>query len=154
MKTISLVHCFLMAALLIALSTLWGCGSGDSGSTAAPTTKIVFSNGASISIVPAGNGNYVVQGDNLVGVAGLQLTIPYDSSAMSSPTVAQGDLLSGAMFVSNTNVPGTIRVAIVSAAPFSGSGQIAAVSFASDTGTGSISLGSVNMISPTGKSFQ
>ena len=154
MKTINLRHCFLMASLLVFLSLLWGCGSGDSGSTAAPTTKIVFSNGASLSIVPAGNGNYVLQGDKLVGVAGMQITVSYDSSAMSSPSVSQDDLFSGAMFAANANIPGTIRVALVGTTPFSGSGQIATVSFASDAGTGSISLGLVNMIDRNGKPFQ
>jgi hypothetical protein len=84
------------------------------------------------------------------GVAGIQLDIVYDTSSLSSPTVTQGGLVSGAMLAANTSRPGSIKIAIVSTNAFSTSGQIASISFAGKTGTGGITSANVSMIDTRG----
>jgi hypothetical protein len=141
---------YLHGALILAIMVLmWGCGGG--GGT---TPNVAVSKGASVSVIPSGSGVYVIQGDNMDGVAGIELTINYDNSALSSPTVTQGGLISGALMVANIPIPGTIKIAVVSTTPFSGSGQIAAVSFATVTGTASVTLSSVKMVDINGAPVQ
>lgn len=145
--------CFLIPMLLTILSFMWSCGSGSS--IEAPVTSVSFSDGSSVSIVPAGNGKYVLQGNNLNGVGGIDVDADYDSSAMASPTVTQGDFFSGALFAFNATTPGVIRIAAVSTTPYSGSGPIATFSFATDSGLlPSLSLKSVEMIDTDGKKVQ
>jgi len=141
---------FLVPLLLVTVLVIWGCGNG--GSDGGPTTSIAFKDGASVSIVPSGNGKYVVQGDNLSGVAGVDLSVSYDSATMSSPTVTLGDLFSGSLFAANPANP--IRIAIVSSTGFSGSGEIATISFATDEGAGEISIEKLEMINSSGRRFQ
>ena len=87
--------------------------------------------GASVTIIPSGAGSFVIQGDSMNDVQGIDLTIGYDPSVLSSPTVRWGSLVSGAISIANTTIPGTIRIAIMSTNPISGSGQIASVVFSS-----------------------
>ncbi len=105
---------------------------------------------ASVTITPAGNSSYSVKGDSMDGVAGIDLTIIYDSSSLSTPTVTQGSLVSGALMAANTNNPGSIKIAIISTKSFSGSGEIATVSFTPLSGSGGITSASVNMINSKG----
>jgi len=88
--------------------------------------------------------------EQIWNVAGIQLDITYDAASLSSPTVTQGSLVSGAIFVANTTRPGVIRIAIISEHPFSGNGEIATVSFASKTGNGGIFSITTNMINSQG----
>ncbi len=106
--------------------------------------------GASLLITSAGSGSYTVQGENMNGVAGIDLTIGYDASLLSTPTVSWGGLVSGALSIANTNVPGSIKIAIIRTDPFSGSGQIASVSFATQSGTGGIISISAKLIDSKG----
>jgi len=95
--------------------------------------------GASVTIVPTPvAGSFDVQGANMDGVAGIVLTIGYDTSTLGKPSVKWGSLVSGAMTVPNTTVPGTIKMSIARVEPFSGSGPIATVSFAIHNGSGVI----------------
>ncbi len=87
------------------------------------------------------------------GVAGIDLTITYDGSSLSSPTVTQGALVAGAMMVANTSNPGSIKTAIISTKTFSGSGEIATVTFANRNGTGGITSATVKMINSKGVSI-
>lgn len=80
----------------------------------------------------------VINGNNMDGVSGIELTVNYDMSLVSSPTVTKGGLISKGMLAANTSLPGVIRIAIISTAPFSGSGQIATISFATNSGNGGI----------------
>jgi hypothetical protein len=96
--------------------------------------------GASITITPSGNGSFGIQGNSMAGVHGIELNVVYDNSSLGSPSVSQGSLVSGAMMASNTNIPGSIKIDIISSTAFSGSGQIATISFVSHAGTGSISV--------------
>lgn len=105
---------------------------------------------ASVTITPAAAGTYTVQGNSMEGVAGIDLTIFYDSSSLSSPTVNQGSLVAGALMAANTNNPGSIKIAIVSTKAFSGSGPIATVTFTTLNKTGGITSASVSMINSKG----
>jgi hypothetical protein len=105
---------------------------------------------ASVTIIPAAAGTYILQGDGMDGVAGIDLTLIYDSSSLSGPTVSQGSLVAGALMGVNTSNPGSIKIAIISTRVFSGSGQIATVNFATRNGTGGITSAFVNMINSQG----
>lgn len=108
---------------------------------------------ASVTISPAAAGSYSVQGNSMDGVAGIELTITYDSSSLSSPTVTQGSLVAGAMMAAGTGDPGSIRIVIISTKAFTGSGEIAAVTFAARNGTGGITSASAKMINSKGVSI-
>ena len=121
----------LRAALFLGvLACMWGCGSG--GST------------------PPASIEYVVLGTNMNGVAAIDLSLSYDSSKLSSPTVTQGALISAALFVPNTNTPGSIHLAVVSAAPLSGSGPIAQISFAAHNGAPDITISAISLLDGAG----
>ncbi|MBV5340975.1 MAG: hypothetical protein J0665_15695 [Deltaproteobacteria bacterium] len=109
--------------------------------------------GASVTFTSSGSGSYLIQGNNMDGVAGIQLDIAYDATSLSSPTVTQGGLVSGAMLAANTSNPGVIKLAIISTTPFSGSGLIATISFASKTGNGGITSVASSMIDSKGSAY-
>jgi hypothetical protein len=102
--------------------------------------------GASVTITSSGGGSFVVQGDNMNGVGGIDLTIGYDTTVLNSPTVTKGSLVSGALMAPNTTIPGTIRIAIIQTTPLSGSGPIAAISFATHTGSAGITSLSAKIV--------
>jgi len=107
--------------------------------------------GASVTITPSGNGAFVLLGNNMDGVSGFTLTVGYDPSALSSPSVSWGSLISGAVSGANTSVPGSIRIAIVRVEPFSGSGPIAAITFATHKGSGGITSFTVDQMIDSSK---
>jgi len=84
---------------------------------------------AAITLNSSGGSSYQLVGSGFSGVAGLDVTIRYDSSALESPKVAQGTLSNGTMFVANTNLQGAVRIAFVSTSGVSGTGPIAEISF-------------------------
>jgi hypothetical protein len=85
--------------------------------------------GASLNISPAGNGAFVLQGVGLADVEGIDATITYDTSTLSSPQVLRGALISGAVMATNQNTPGVVRIAAVKPTPITGSGVIATINF-------------------------
>jgi len=95
---------------------------------------------ATITVTPAGNGVFIINGSGMDSVAGVDLAVSYDATLLAAPTVSQGSLISGALMAVNTNKPGSIKIAAVSTRPFPASGQIATISFATHTGTGRISV--------------
>jgi hypothetical protein len=109
---------------------------------------------AEVSLTPAGDGKFTVNGALMDGVAGIELSISYDSSRLSGPTVTQGGLVAGAMMAANTNNPGLIRVAIINTKPFSGSGQIIALTFSGNAGSGGITGFTGNVIDLKGTPLQ
>ena len=146
-----------LLAIFLLFFLMWGCGSGDKNSGSEQAKNVVFtvfSSATSLRINPAGNGNYILEGSNLINVGGIQVVMNYDSTQMASPTVTNGDLFSGAIFKSYTTIPGTVQIATVSGIPIHGSGKIATISFAADTGLSNVSFHSVLMITPSGKAFQ
>ena len=132
-----------MLAMALAL---WGCGGGAGLAPAGPAGT-----GASVVVVASASGDYVIEGHNMDGVAAIELVLSYDSSALSAPTVTQGGLVAGALMVSNTTVPGTVRVAIITTRPFSGSGPIAVVSFAAKSAKDGVAVTRVEMSDINGK---
>jgi hypothetical protein len=91
--------------------------------------------GANLIISSSGNGVFTLQGAGLSDVAGIDATISYDTSTLSSPRVVQGGLIAGAMMAANPNTPGLIRIAAVKANPVNGSGTIATINFATAAGS-------------------
>ncbi|HEY3307024.1 MAG TPA: cohesin domain-containing protein [Desulfuromonadaceae bacterium] len=107
--------------------------------------------GASASVTALGNGIFTVQGNNMDGVAGIDLTLNYDSSSLASPSVNQGSLFTGAMFVANPNfAQGVIKIAVISSKSFSGSGPIATITFATHKGSGTVSIAAFKSINASG----
>jgi hypothetical protein len=107
----------------------------------------------SVSIDSSGpiNGVYTVQGSDMDGVSGFDLVLNYDNTVLSSPSVSQGALVSGAMFAANPNYSkNSIKIAVVSTKSFSGSGPVATITFATHTGTGSVTIASFNPIDSNG----
>jgi len=105
---------------------------------------------ATVTVIPSGGNSFLVQGGDMNGVAGIDLSISYDSPSLASPSVNQGSLVSSAMFLANANNPGNIKIAIISTKVFSGSGTIATITFGSQTGSGSISNITAKMINING----
>ena len=89
---------------------------------------------AVVSIGSTGSGTFVVQGASFSDVSAVEITISYDTNTLASPRVAQRSLVSGALFMSDLNSPGSIRITAVRTQPVSGSGPIATISF-TRTGT-------------------
>ncbi|KAB0664070.1 hypothetical protein F6V25_14795 [Oryzomonas japonica] len=143
-----------IGVLLGMAAVLWGCGNGgDAASTAtssASQSSTAASKNAFVSLVPSGDGGMIIQGNNMNGVAGIALTITYDSSVLAAPTVTQGGLVAGSVMATNTLYAGTIKLAIVSNTALAGNGEIAAVSFATVNGIGNASLTSVELIDSNG----
>lgn len=112
--------------------------------------SVAIALGASVTITSTGAGSFAVQGDSMNGVAGIELTMGYDASLLASPSVTWGSLVSGAMSVANTAVPGAIRIAIIRTEPFSGSGPIASVTFATQSSSGGITSVTARLIDSKG----
>lgn len=141
MKFIKLSQYLKSAFVLVILTMMSGCGGGGS------TPNDDASKVASLSVLASSNSEYVIQGNNLVGVAGIELTVSYDSTKLSSPTVTRGGLFPDALFQDNPQLtPSSIKIAIVSATDMSGTGQLAKISFATATGPGAVSIVSANTI--------
>ncbi|KAF0215510.1 MAG: hypothetical protein FD174_4104 [Geobacteraceae bacterium] len=82
-----------------------------------------------VTISPEGDGVFTLQGIDFKDVAGIKVTISYDSATLANPRVEKGGLIAGAMMVSNTTAPGRVVIAAVSTKPLSGSGPIATIYF-------------------------
>lgn len=109
---------------------------------------------ASISVVSSGDASYVIQGNSMDGVAGIELTIRYEAALFQgTPAVKQESLISGAMLAANTSLPGTIKIAIISTRSFSGSGPIATISFSSKSPAAPLPTVSHSMIDSKGSAL-
>ena len=78
---------------------------------------------------PSADGTFVLRGEQMTGVAGLDIRIGYDARTLSNPQVVLGSLVSGMLNATNPSNP--IRMAIVGTSPItgSGSGVIATITF-------------------------
>ena len=86
---------------------------------------------ATVTVTPAGNGQFVVQGDGFAGVEGIEIDIQYDKTALANPTVKPGNLISGMPMVIH-NQPGQLGYSGTYAYPKTtpaGSGIIAVITF-------------------------
>jgi hypothetical protein len=108
---------------LIIFTVLWFLSFAESASA------------ASLIVSSSGNGVFTLQGVGLADVAGIDVTIGYDTSTLSSPRVVQGGLISGAMMAANPNIPGVIRIAVVKTGSIAGSGVIASINFSTVAGS-------------------
>lgn len=84
---------------------------------------------STLSLLSSGNGGFVLQGEGMENVASLDITIIYDTSTLANPRVASGGLISGALMQVNPNVPGTVRMGIITISPIKGTGTIATLAF-------------------------
>lgn len=84
---------------------------------------------ATLSIAPAGDGIFLLSGSDLDGVAGIEVTVSYDTALLTNPRVSQGTLLNGAVMTANTGSAGRIHLAAVSGKSFDRNGSIATFSF-------------------------
>lgn len=82
-----------------------------------------------LSIVPSGDGSYVMQGIGVESAAAMDITVSYDPTTLASPQFTQGDMISGAMVAVNDTIPGTVRIGIVRTTPVIGTGVIATLTF-------------------------
>uniref|UniRef100_C6E2R1 Cohesin domain-containing protein n=1 Tax=Geobacter sp. (strain M21) TaxID=443144 RepID=C6E2R1_GEOSM len=77
---------------------------------------------------PSADGIFVLRGEQMAGVAGLDITIGYDRNTLSSPQVTMGSLVGGMLNSSNPSNP--IRLAIVGSEGIAvASGVIATITF-------------------------
>lgn len=115
----------LLLGLMLAV-VLSGCGGGGSGVVNNDPKTV----GPTVTVVSSGAGKYTIQGEHMDGVGGIDMTVTYDSASLSSPSLTLGNLVPGALFAANTNQPNTIKIGVVSAKAFAGSGPIAQITFA------------------------
>lgn len=90
----------------------------------------------SVTIGPASDSVYEVQGNDFSDASGIDITIRYDPAALASPQVAQGGLVGGALMAVNSSTSGKIRLALVRVTAINGSGTIATITFTRVKSTG------------------
>jgi cohesin domain-containing protein len=100
-----------------------------SDATESVTVSVEVSGENVLRMVSAGSGVYAVLADNFTGVAAIEFVITYDTSLLANPQVTSGALAAGALVVNNTRVPGTVKWALITTKPISGSGSLASISF-------------------------
>jgi len=91
---------------------------------------------SNLTLLSTGEGGYSLQGAGVEGVAALDITIAYDTSTLANPTIVSGPMVTGSLSAVNTNVPGVVRMVIITTTPIIGSGTIANLTF-SRTGAAS-----------------
>lgn len=84
---------------------------------------------STVTIAPAGNAVFTVQGTGIEGAAALEINVAYDTTTLANPRVVAGPLVAGAMTAINPNVPGTVRMVMIRLTPVTGSGVIATLTF-------------------------
>jgi len=88
-----------------------------------------YAQAAKLILTNAGSGVYIIQGIEMDGVSGVDLTVTYDSSSLSNPTVTQGALISGGLMSYNAGTTGKIRIVAVTSSTYKGSGVVATLAF-------------------------
>lgn len=85
---------------------------------------------ATLSISPAGDGVFVLQGERMQEVSSFHISIKYDAAALSNPRVVMGSLASGRMAAINAG-GNPVQIGSVDLKPLggSGSGTIATITF-------------------------
>lgn len=84
---------------------------------------------ATLTIVAAGDGVFLLQGRGVADTGAMDITITYDGAALANPHVVPGDLISGALTAVNAGLAGSVRIGIIRTAPMHGDGVIAILSF-------------------------
>jgi len=94
-----------------------------------------------LSVVPAGQGVFILQASDLSNVASVDVALRYDSPPLANPRITSGSLTAGAMTMANTSSPGTVKVSVLGQA-IKGTGSIATITF--DTGASPSTLTAVS----------
>jgi len=123
---------FLLTIALLPL--LAGCGGGGGSDGTPPSTTITATLDSA--------GLVTLTAENLSNVAGMEITLYYDSQTLSNPQVTQGALVSQGISESNTDTAGIVRIVAITAQTFSGTGTIATIAF---TPVGSASAGILSL---------
>jgi hypothetical protein len=84
---------------------------------------------STVTISPAGDGVFLLQGVGIEDAAAFEISVLYDTATLANPRVVEGPLISGAMTAINPNVPGMVRLVIVRITSVKGSGVIATLTF-------------------------
>lgn len=84
---------------------------------------------STVAIAPSGDSSFILQGNGVENAAAMDIIINYDTTSLSSPQVAQGAMISGAMMAVNDSAPGTLRLAVIRTTPIQGTGVIATLTF-------------------------
>lgn len=106
---------------------------------------------ATISMASMDKGVFVLQGAVLERVGGIDITVGYDTSTLTNPRVVQGGLVTGGIAIANTDMPGSVRIAIIHPKGITGTGSIATVAFdLSGASSGKITSLSADLIDTQG----
>ncbi|MBI5656932.1 MAG: hypothetical protein HZC44_09000 [Geobacter sp.] len=114
----------ILIPLLLAIALLpllAACGGGGAGDSTPPATTITATLDSA--------GLVTLTAENLANVAGMEITLYYDSQTLANPQVTQGALVSQGISESNTGTAGIVRIVAVTAQTFSGTGTIATITF-------------------------
>lgn len=84
---------------------------------------------ATLTVTPAGDGVFLLQGTGVADAGAMDITITYDGAALANPRVVPGDLITGALTAVNAGMAGTVRIGIIRTAPIHGDGVIATLRF-------------------------
>ena len=80
---------------------------------------------AVVRLVEETVGQYRLEGEDLVDVASIDLTLDYDQEGSTIADVTKGDLLQEMLFASNLTQPGVLRIGVVGTQTVNGSGTLA-----------------------------
>ncbi len=84
---------------------------------------------STLSIAPAGTGAFLLSGADLDNLAGIDVTVSYDTTLLTNPRVVQGSVISGAMMAVNSDSAGVVRLAVISGKAIRGTGPVATLTF-------------------------
>ncbi|MBU5614847.1 cohesin domain-containing protein [Geomonas azotofigens] len=99
---------------------------------------------------PGSDGVFVLRGDQMDGVAGLDISIGYDSATLGNPRVTMGKLVQGMMSAANPGNP--VRIAVVGTRALTGSGIVASIAFdRTGSSPGVVTLVTGTLIDASGK---
>jgi hypothetical protein len=85
--------------------------------------------GAIVSLVPAGDGLFSINGIGIEGATTLDISIAYDPATVANLQVFPDKLISGALMTVNARDPGLLRISILRDMPIRGTGDIARITF-------------------------
>ena len=109
--------------------TIMKCNSGMFLLMTLLLSSVASAWGAPSLIISGQGAVYEMRGEGLEGVAGIDVTVKYDSSRMTNPRVTQKQLIAGAIMMPNLSVPGEVRAVIITSKPITGSGSILGIEF-------------------------
>lgn len=110
---------------------------------------------STLSLSPAGDGVFALQGAGIEDASAFDITIAYDTSSLANPRVVEGPLIAGGMTAVNPNAPGVVRIVVIRVAPVRGSGLIATLAFTRiGSSPGRINAMNVRLANATGAPLQ